>query len=102
MAQVKDPVCGMMVDTFSAAGRAMFEGRAFYFCSEACQRQFESNPTRYLDGTVRADAPAIPAVEPADPPRTEAGGIVAPKFGSAGSGGAELDPIPGARRRREP
>jgi YHS domain-containing protein len=99
MAQVKDPVCGMMVDTFSPGGRAIFGGRAFYFCSEACQRQFEANPTRYLDGTVRADAPEQREIAASDPPRTEAGGIVAPKFGSAGSGGAELDPIPDPRRR---
>jgi hypothetical protein len=29
-----------------------------------------------------------------NPPRTTKGGITAPKFGSAGSGGAELDPGP--------
>ena len=29
-----------------------------------------------------------------EPPRTRTGPIVAPKFGSAGSGGAELDPGP--------
>ncbi|MEO8560522.1 MAG: hypothetical protein ABI601_00510 [bacterium] len=38
------------------------------------------------DGTPRGDAP--------NPPRTTAGGITAPKFGSAGSGGAELEPGP--------
>jgi len=29
-----------------------------------------------------------------NPPRTTKGGITAPKFGSAGSGGAELEPGP--------
>jgi hypothetical protein len=29
-----------------------------------------------------------------NPPRTTSGGITAPKFGSAGSGGAELEPGP--------
>lgn len=29
-----------------------------------------------------------------NPPRTTKGGITAPKFGSSGSGGAELDPGP--------
>ena len=33
------------------------------------------------------------AVEP-NPPRTTKGGITAPKFGSAGGGGAELEPGP--------
>ena len=32
--------------------------------------------------------------EPADPPRTTRGKWTAPKFGSAGSGGAELEPGP--------
>ena len=33
------------------------------------------------------------AIQP-NPPRTTKGGITAPKFGSAGSGGAELEPGP--------
>ena len=31
---------------------------------------------------------------PANPPRTTSGGITAPKFGSATSGGGELEPGP--------
>ena len=31
---------------------------------------------------------------PPNPPRTTAGGWTSPKFGSAGSGGAELEPGP--------
>lgn len=38
------------------------------------------------DDSDRDDAP--------NPPRTTKGGITAPKFGSAGSGGAELEPGP--------
>jgi len=34
------------------------------------------------------------AREPANPPRTTTGKLTAPKFGSAGSGGAELEPGP--------
>jgi P-type Cu+ transporter len=98
MAQVKDPVCGMAVDTFAPGARSMFGGRAFYFCSEACQQQFEANPTRYLDGTVRADAVLT---EDAEPPHTKTGPIVAPKFGSAGSGGAEYEPPPAAPPARD-
>jgi hypothetical protein len=33
-------------------------------------------------------------MEKHEPPRTTKKGVTAPKFGSAGSGGAELDPIP--------
>ncbi len=35
-----------------------------------------------------------PEVVPPNPPRTQTGPIAAPKFGSAGSGGAELEPGP--------
>ena len=41
---------------------------------------------RALEGDAAADEP--------NPPRTTKGGITAPKFGSAGSGGAELEPGP--------
>jgi len=37
--------------------------------------------------------PADKSAQP-NPPRTTEGGITAPKFGSAGSGGAELEPGP--------
>ena len=39
--------------------------------------------------TPTGDKPANP-----NPPRTTEGGITAPKFGSSGSGGAELEPGP--------
>ncbi len=46
----------------------------------------------------RAGTPDTARVEDADeaanPPHTTKGGITAPKFGSAGSGGAELEPGP--------
>jgi hypothetical protein len=38
------------------------------------------------------DAPAIEGNEEANPPRTTQGKFTAPKFGSAGSGGAEFEP----------
>ncbi|MEW6681472.1 MAG: heavy metal translocating P-type ATPase [Nitrospirota bacterium] len=43
-----DPVCGMTVDEASAAGTAMFEGRAFFFCSIHCLRAFEANPKPFV------------------------------------------------------
>jgi YHS domain-containing protein len=44
MAQVKDPVCGMMIDSESAAGQSTFEGQTYYFCSEQCKKQFDAHP----------------------------------------------------------
>jgi hypothetical protein len=42
---------------------------------------------------ARDESSAERAAEP-NPPRTTAGGWTSPKFGSAGSGGAELEPGP--------
>ena len=45
----------------------------------------------------RADSPRDPSDDDAiapNPPRTTKWGITAPKFGSSGSGGAELEPGP--------
>jgi hypothetical protein len=37
---------------------------------------------------------ANPSIRPPNPPRTTTGKLTSPKFGSAGSGGAELEPGP--------
>lgn len=95
MAQVKDPVCGMTVDTAAAAGSARYEGETYYFCSAACEREFNANPSRYAErgSTVRASDREVRDAD-RDAPHTTSGGITAPKFGSAGSGGAEYEPGP--------
>ena len=49
MSQVKDPVCGMMIDTEDAAGSTTYESNEVYFCSDECRRDFESDPARYYD-----------------------------------------------------
>jgi Cu+-exporting ATPase len=43
----KDVVCGMQVDRASAAGTSQYQGKTFYFCSEACKTKFEANPPQY-------------------------------------------------------
>jgi Cu+-exporting ATPase len=45
-----DPVCGMEVRRDSAAAKADFEGRTYYFCAEGCWRKFEADPQKYLGG----------------------------------------------------
>ena len=56
------------------------------------------NETSGLPKEKRDDQPARTKetvdTEKPNPPRTTAGGITAPKFGSAGSGGAEYEPGP--------
>jgi len=52
---------------------------------------------REPDTKVKIEEPRSPDEDPlhgGNPPRTTTGGITSPKFGSAGSGGAEFEPGP--------
>jgi Cu+-exporting ATPase len=49
MAMVTDPVCGMKIDTDDAAATAEYEGKTYYFCSEACRDAFVADPAAYAD-----------------------------------------------------
>lgn len=45
---VTDPVCGMEVETSSAAAAWEHEGRTYLFCSVACMRRFRQDPAHFL------------------------------------------------------
>ncbi|MGQ3674433.1 heavy metal translocating P-type ATPase [Xanthobacter sp. TB0139] len=49
-AKVKDPVCGMDVDTSPEAGKpsTIYEGQTFHFCCNGCKAKFEAAPETYL------------------------------------------------------
>lgn len=47
MAEVVDPVCGMTIESSSAAGESRYNGTTFFFCTTACKREFEENPAKY-------------------------------------------------------
>jgi Cu+-exporting ATPase len=49
MAMVTDPVCGMRIDADDAAATAEYEGKTYYFCSEACHDTFVADPFSYAD-----------------------------------------------------
>lgn len=87
MSLVKDPVCGMEVDTARAAASETHKDSTYYFCSTACAATFRSEPGRYAD------------TEQHEPPYTATEHMTAPKFGSAGSGGLENEPGPERHRR---
>jgi adenylate cyclase len=42
-----DPVCRMVVDPERAAGRLMYEGAAYFFCSLPCAAEFARQPERF-------------------------------------------------------
>ena len=46
--QVKDVVCGMTIESESAAGKSEYNGETFYFCSLVCKQKFEADPQKYL------------------------------------------------------
>ena len=47
---VKDPVCGMDVDSAIAVGHSIHNGVTSYFCSTKCKNEFDLNPQQYLPG----------------------------------------------------
>ena len=50
--KVTDPVCGMTVDPATAAAKAEYEGRTYYFCSQTCAPSFKTDPARYDAGAT--------------------------------------------------
>lgn len=50
--EVRDPVCGMTVDSHTAQHRTLHDGHPFYFCSAGCKAKFEASPTKYLENSV--------------------------------------------------
>jgi Cu+-exporting ATPase len=47
--KVKDPVCGMMIETTKAAATSNYQGKTFYFCSADCKTTFDQAPEKYAD-----------------------------------------------------
>jgi YHS domain-containing protein len=40
--KVKDPVCGMVIDSDRAAAKGVYDGETVYFCAVGCQRKYEA------------------------------------------------------------
>ena len=101
--EARDPVCDMIVDVATTTHRSLFQGQTYYFCSAECQQTFEANPAHYAareasrgEGAPADQRGADLPLERHEPRFTKKGGLVAPKFGSAGSGGAEYELLPEA------
>ncbi len=72
MAQVKDPVCGMMVDSSTTQWASTYNGETYYFCAEACMRSFEAAPADYVTGSTSGDDATL---EQHEPPFTVSGAM---------------------------
>ncbi|HJX28359.1 MAG TPA: YHS domain-containing protein [Thermoanaerobaculia bacterium] len=46
--QVTDPVCGMKIDAKTAAGKSVYAGKTYYFCSADEKAKFDKDPQKYL------------------------------------------------------
>ena len=49
---VNDLVCGMDVDTATAAGRTEYKGQTYFFCGAGCKEKFDLNPAQYVGKPV--------------------------------------------------
>lgn len=61
--KVTDPVCEMDFAPQRAAARVEYRGRTYYFCTQACRRQFEQRPEKYADAAGTAESAAHGADE---------------------------------------
>jgi YHS domain-containing protein len=61
MAMVKDPVCGMELDSSQAQAQTIYKGQAYFFCSADCRRTFDDNPKEFVGkGTSQGGEPLPP------------------------------------------
>ena len=44
---IQDPVCGMEIDPAKAAGKSVYSGKTYYFCSKSCKEKFDKDPKKY-------------------------------------------------------
>jgi Cu+-exporting ATPase len=51
---VKDPVCGMDVDTSTAAGHTDHAGQTYHFCGSKCKEKFDHSPAQYMGKSTAA------------------------------------------------
>jgi len=51
MTNAIDPVCRMVVEISTAAGKSEYKGETYYFCSAGCKKAFDENPEKYLAET---------------------------------------------------
>lgn len=59
-ARYVDPVCGMSTGDEKAFIRYEHEGKAYYFCSDACLAKFKGDPARFVTAGPALEAPLVP------------------------------------------
>jgi P-type Cu+ transporter len=56
--EVRDPVCGMMIQPEDAVGTAVHNGVTYHFCNPTCLTKFKADPERYVEPQKKSSAPA--------------------------------------------
>ena len=88
MNQVRDPVCGMLVDPETAPAHTTYESQEVFFCSHECCREFEVDPAYYVEN-----------LDPQDARLMDTKSFIAPKLGSEDNEGLAHQPDPDRRDR---
>ena len=96
--EVRDPVCGMMIDPADAAGSSIYKGETIYFCNPSCKKKFDADPEKYAGPAL---SPSAPAGEPAPHTGTIYTCPMHPEVRQIGPGvcplcGMALEPLSGA------
>jgi P-type Cu+ transporter len=62
--KVRDPVCGMLINPATAAGKYEYQGTTYYFCNPGCLNKFKQQPDVYLAPTPVASGMQLPVMQP--------------------------------------
>lgn len=60
--KVKDPVCGMDVDSATSNRKFNFKSHDYFFCSDSCLKKFSQDPEKYLDKKEVTESTASTAI----------------------------------------
>jgi P-type Cu+ transporter len=87
--QVKDPVCGMMVDPARSAASFEYGGNSYSFCSLGCFARFRATPEKYLHPETWRE-PEIQAAQYTCPMDPE---VISDRPGACPKCGMALEPM---------
>ena len=59
LAGVRDPVCGMAVDSLTGKYHAEHSGATYHFCGSKCEVKFVADPAKYLNPVEPAPKPTV-------------------------------------------
>ena len=73
-----DPICGMEVEPGNAAGKHVYNGQTYYFCSHHCLAKFKEDPEKFLKSPASGHAHDHAAAHSHRLDKTEQGTYVCP------------------------